>query len=417
MFLLASALPIAVAGQVSVILVVLLLVTGFARLHATLAGERTPWGAAGALAVFALPLMSGFLNFELGLGLAMHFLAWHLRSEPGVRRDLLTLVFGFLLFICHLMGLGFAIVLLPVLGRLTGRSWREGVRGAAPLLAPVVAYLLFSPRPGGGMKVDASSLSLKKIQIMVTFVTGHAKTDIAFVGLAALVLAGLFAARLVRVRTALLLPGLLFVGLWLVLPFGIGGTANLDARFPGVFALLFLLALVPGAREARSGPFPAIAALGGLLLFRTGTLAMNFRSDGGEIATLRAALAQLPPGAAIVPVREERALVWDAFGWRPPLVYGAHLATLNGHYVAGTFFDPTQQPIVLRERYRPIADYRITTNLGATVRSIGADARKAGFDEVYVYYLSKEKDRPPALPVSLETVAQGSGWTLGRVRL
>ncbi len=417
MLALASFLPLPLAGRLSIVLVVVLLVTGFARLHAAATGERSPWAALGASVVFTLPMMFGFLNFELGLALALHFLATDLRSEPGWPRTIVTIVFGFALLLCHLMGLGFALLLLPLLGRLVGRSWGESFRRAAPLLLPLLAYVLFSPRPsgGGGLRIDPSSFALKRIQLGTTFITGHAKTDLAFLALALLALVALLATHAIAVRWRLLLPGLLFIALWLLLPFGVAGTANLDGRFPGVFVLLLLLAFVPGPRASKVGSAPAFIALGGLLLFRSTTLAANFRSDGREIESLRVALARLPPGAAIIPIRDERALVWDPFGWRPPLVYGAHLATLSGHYVAGTFSDPTQQPIVLQERYRPIADYRITLDLPATLAALRVDAERAalGRESVYVYYL-------PSAPVKtvpgLTVVASGDRWLLGRLR-
>lgn len=394
MLALSAAMPVERAGQIAVVLVAVLFVTGFARLHAILHGARTPWAATGALAFYTLPLLFGFLNFVLGVALAMHVLAGWLAIRSGKTRIVYGVLAGFVLLVCHLLGLVFVGLLAPILDRVVGRSWRAALGGLLAFVPAALAYVLLSPRPSGGSKIDPSTLSLKQIQAVTTFVSGHAKTDLLFLALAGLGILAQIVVRRARIRLPLLIPAGLFLILWLALPFGIGGTANLDARFPAVVALFALLAVGVGKASPAATKI-AFGLLGGLILYRAGTLAAAYRREGGEIAAVRTELARLPADAVVVPIRDERALVWDAFGWHPPLVYAAHLATLEGHYVAGTFDDPTQQPIQLREGWEAIGAYRATTDVPAELarlrREVAGLARKPG--PVWTFVIE-----PPAAP-------------------
>lgn len=384
MFLLSLVLPLERAGQVAVAIVAVAFVTGFARLHRAVQGARTPWAIAGGLALYTLPLLYGFLNFVLGVALAMHVLASWLQSRPGWGRIAWGAIAGFVLLICHLLGLGFVVMFAPILDRVAGRSWKISLGSLVAFVPATLAYLLFSPRPAGGLTIMPSSPELKKIQATVTFITGYPKLDLLFVGLTFVAVIGLLVLGRARLQRSLLIPAAILLGLWLVLPFGVSGTANLDARFPALVVLFGLLALGSGRVSFTKG---AAGILMGLLFLRSSTLAVSYNRAGAELAAVRSELARLPAGAVVVPIRHEDALVWDAFGWRPPLVYAPHLATLNGHYVAGTFDEPTQQPIRLREGWELIGEYRTTRDLPGALEQLRGDvarlARKPG--EVWVF--------------------------------
>lgn len=387
MLALSAVLPVERAGQMAVVVVAVLWVTGAARLHAALHGTRSPWALAGGLTLYTLPLVFGFLNFVLGVALALHVLASWITARVGVGRILWGTLAGFVLLLCHLLGLGFVALLAPVLDRIAGRSWKTALGSALAFAPALVAYLLLSPR-ASSTAILPSNFGLKRLQLVTTFITGHPKFDLAFVGAAILVLGGLLLLRRGAVKPALLLPVGAFLLFWLALPFGIAGTANLDGRFPAIALLFALLAVGPSRDPRRVPALRSVAALlGGLLLLRSATLAAAYRRDSAELDGVRRAVGRLPEGAVVVPIRDERALVWDAFGWRPPIVYAAHLATLDGHYVAGTFDEPAQQPIVLREGWEGISEYRATRDVAGGVRALRADVARLARppENVWVY--------------------------------
>ena len=442
---LASVLPIELAGQIAVALVAALYVTGFARLHAAIHGRRTVWALAGGLTLYTLPLLFGFLNFVLAIALLLHFLAICHRQEPGPRRELFAFVAGFVLLLSHLLGLGLVLLLGPIFDRWRGLSWRQAVKGNLAFLPALAATLIFSPKPAGKDSLGAAlregilervptvlavglasivllalafayrrtlatkpwavplglalagALSLpfftrqrlgsKAYGLITTTVSGHLRADVAFTVLTFAAFAALLLTRRAGARYVRLLPAAILFTLWLILPFGVSGTANLDLRFPALAALFGLLAVGPGRVGLGRG---AAVVIGALLLFRSGTLARAYRAESGVLVGMRAAFARLPKDAVVIPVRHRDAWSFDPVAWRPPLMTAPLVGTLDGRFVGGAFAEPSQQPIVVRPEWWAIKEYRQTYDVpGELARTRRQTAHLRGrTGPIWIYLLT-----------------------------
>jgi hypothetical protein len=142
--LLLRVLPIHVAGRCLLGGILLLNLAGVISLHRTLFGRRSFWPLASGLVAYNSTFLLGFLNGEIGNGLAMlcaaGWLAWRERRPAATIMG--AAAASVLLFFCHLMGLVFFLVLIGS-AELHAMRDRRAVIVRYVLLVPVVAGPLF----------------------------------------------------------------------------------------------------------------------------------------------------------------------------------------------------------------------------------------------------------------------------------
>jgi hypothetical protein len=424
-------LPVYLVGRLLIGSAVLLPTLGCIAYNTALGGRW--WGLGAGLVAFNLCLLSGFLNFEISLGLALLLAATWLRwrGRHPWRAIIVAMAGAPLLFACHLMGLVFFGVLLggaevmragseaPVLERrwrVPFGSWcarmipRAGVLGLV-FAVPAVLYSRSALHQLGG---DAGFLPLgaKLLQLPATFTNYDIRLDLA----AAIVSVGVPALCLVlRIGTVpgrAAVPMVLLLAAFLGAPFVWKGTQSLDTRFGIMLAFMLFAGFVPARWPSAFRSF-VIVALTVLFAARMGLLATAWAAHRGDLADVRRVLQPVEPGQAVyvaeVGLREAPAY-WSADpNWRL-LSNGArtdeHLGALvvleRRAWWPFEFDNVSQQPLETRQPYRAMAQ-RIG-GLPGWAEAAGADV--CGFD----YVLLTGADGAPPLPVERFRLLRQSGF-------
>ncbi|BAM92437.1 hypothetical protein S58_64640 [Bradyrhizobium oligotrophicum S58] len=339
---------------------------GVVAYHRAVFGRWSPWPLAAGVIAYNGAFLLGFMNFQLSLGVALGCAAGWVMLR---RRDgwLPAIAWGAIAaavaFLCHIFGLVFFALLVGAgeadrLWRLrrSPRFVREVVVVAGALtitLGPAMLLYALCPLGDGGLQLGAWVGPHKLWRIMTPFVTtSGGLTVITAIAVMALLI-------LVR-RQLVVAPGIplalavLFVG-FVAAPWKALGGTFIDMRLAAMGGLLLFAGLQPvvsGRTAVLAGTF-----LAALMLVRTADIASAWIDHRGDLAELRAAIAQVPPGARViaahggdspVPSRRERTLP----GFRD---VDSHLAALlvieRRAFWPLMFAHPSQQPIVIRPAF------------------------------------------------------------------
>ena len=322
----------AIVGRLFVAAALLLPALGGALLWRALHGRFHWWQFSFALLAWNMGLVMGFLNFEIGLGVALLAIA----ADPLlVRRGLVVAtiaraafagllllihVFALVFYAALLVGLTLGFELRPLLrrGALIGKG-KSFLMIGGTLALPAVAILLWSPSLPG-RQTGASLLS-----IWSDFQAGFAQTLLApvfkirlafvsvdaYVGwldgltLAAIALPIIFSAISGRLKAhagMMLAMGGLFA-CYFIFPQYLAGTAWVDRRFALMAALVLVVAVRPDppAQSART----LAAFLLAVCFARTSVIGWIWHERQADVAALARALADVPAGAAILPLEHE----------------------------------------------------------------------------------------------------------------
>ena len=275
--------------------------------------SREAHGRVQPPALFALPLafhlcfQYGFLNYTLGMGLALNALALWLRLGRLGRtrmRAAFFLPIAALLWTVHLFTW---LALVATAGsaeiaraRAAGRSWPASVWSAAlrclPIAPPALMFLLW--RPGGPA---AGNDYLAGLPLKPGWLASVLRDRWELFDIVSVVLIGLLLYRCARSAPWRWSPPLLGAGLglflvFLAMPFG---AAYADARFAPYVVMLLLLA--PGGSKVPNREL-RLVALTGLAFFAVRTVATtaSFAMEGRDWDRHLAALAHVPRGARVI---------------------------------------------------------------------------------------------------------------------
>ena len=367
-------LPVHVAGRIVLAIVVLLPVFGTVAYSRAVLGRRTWWPLGCVLVAYNVSMLQGFLNFSVGIGVALLLAASWLRwRESAPTRTLLIAIPGAaVLFFCHLMGLLFYGLLIGAheLTKLPAlRRKPSAVALRALFIVPVFALpaALYLSSELSGMVGDAHYVSAidKAAQLLIPFANYSLPLDIASAVLVAggLVL-GIATRRLwipARAAVALLLLSLMY----LAAPFGFKGTYHLDTRFVVLLGFMLFGGMVPVAISPRIGKLIA-AAMIALFAGRMAVLGSVWFAHNRDLAQIRAVSASVEPGSTVFVTTitpEEEPDYWDRGPAARRLSNGlrtdAHLPALllieHRAWWPFLFDNPSQQPVRTREPYRTMA--------------------------------------------------------------
>lgn len=297
---------------------------GVAMLHRALYGRLNWWVLAFPLLAWNGAVLAGFLNFQLGLGLALLLAAvdpalaqrgaapvflWRLGCAALL---LLVHVFALVFYAALLCGLALGAEIRPLLRR--GGPWAAALR-LLPVLAAVglafAAFLLAAPAlPGAHEAAGTHSLAAdfaegfrellyrRKAKSALSWMwTYNLAADAAMLLLALLPLA---LARW-RLHAGLLLVAVALGLLFVVTPFRLAGTYWIDRRFVFMAPLVLAAALRPElpARFMRG----AAVLLACLCVVRTGFIGGVWQLRQADVRAVEQVLAEVPPGAAVLPVQ------------------------------------------------------------------------------------------------------------------
>ncbi len=146
-------LPLMAAGKVFVALALILPLAGVIALHRAVFQTVSYWPLAAGLVAYNRLFFSGFLNFLIGVGLAMLaaalWVAW--RNRPAWQRVGSAAVAAIVIFFCHLIAVAFyGLLLLAVELARAWWMWREAGRRETvlrlalvlvPFVIPAIFYL------------------------------------------------------------------------------------------------------------------------------------------------------------------------------------------------------------------------------------------------------------------------------------
>ncbi len=365
-----SVMPVHVAGRCLLGGILLLNLAGVIALHRALFGRRSYWPLASALVAYNCTFLLGFLNWEIGGGLAMLFAAGWLtwRERRPVATIAAASVASVALFFCHLMGLAFFLVLIGSAELHAARGNKGLLRRTAGLLAvlagPVVLSLLTTLRDAPAA-MQWMSLYDKTVQVAVPFINYVFPLDLFSVAVVyGGIILGIATGWLVLAPRAVV--ALVFVvAAYVVLPFDLKSASFLDTRVAVMVGWLVFAVVDPVVVRPMAW---RLVAVGGMALFlvRMGVLADAWTDHRRDLAELRSVIAGVPPGATVyatnVP-QDEAPAYWDA-GPRSrrlsnTLRMDYHLPALllieRRAFWPGLFANPAQQPIRLRADYAVLA--------------------------------------------------------------
>ena len=363
-------LPVHVAGRAVIGIVVLTPVLGCIAYSRAAFGRPSWWALGCGLVAYNQTLLLGFLNFTLGLGLALWLAAaWLAWRETRPWRALAIVVPGAAaLFFCHLMGLLFLALLLGAqelawLWRTRGRTGLAG-RVAAVLavgVVPVALYAASSLPEMAGAAVFPSPAT-KASQLLAPFVNVVLPLDIVTAVLVAGAALGLLLSGRCRVAASAGIALALALLLYAVAPAEFKGTANLDARFVILLGYLLFAALLPLRM-----PRPLALVLVLLFAARMTVLGAVWYERNADIADLRSVIALVEPGSTVFVTSVEPAeapAFWNAAplarrlstGMQTETQMPALLLIERRAWWPFLFDNPSQQPVRTRQPYRDMAN-------------------------------------------------------------
>ena len=368
--LLLRLLPVHVAGRCLLGGILLLNLAGVLALHRALFGRRSFWPLGSGLVAYNSGFLLGFLNWEIGSGLAMLFAAAWLtwRERRPVATVAAAAAASVVLFFCHLMGVMFFLVLIS--SAEVHAMWRGRtvlVRSAAllPVIAGPILLSLLTPLRDAPAVTHWMSPHDKLVQAASPFINYLFPLDVITAVLVyGGVALGVAAGWLVIARRAILAVAVLAV-LYVVLPFDLMSASFFDTRIAIMLGFLVFAVVEPTYLPWQ--PRRVVAAgLVTLFAVRMAVLAQAWVEHRRDLADLRAVIAAVPPGASVymtnVP-QEEAPAYWDAgpLSRRLSNTLRAdyHLPALllieRGAFWPVLFANPAQQPIRLRPAYARLA--------------------------------------------------------------
>ena len=290
-------------------------------LHQRLYGGWRWWQVVMPLTAFATTLLAGFLNYQIGIGLALLAAA----ADPALQRRsspvqllLLRIVIAVALLVVHIFALGFYAALLggmalgPTLKTVfeSKAAFRNAllkvIAVTAAVAIPLLAYRLTAHHVPG----EASSETIwgpttwqYKLDVLgCAFGTYDNVIDGLFFGsLVAICGFALLRGRL-RVHQGLALAALALAAVSLLMPTWAAQTGWIDDRIP-IMALLTLMAAVhPDIADAKTARVGMATAMLALVLARAAWIGGIWIERQSDADAIERALAHVPAGASVLPL-------------------------------------------------------------------------------------------------------------------
>jgi hypothetical protein len=391
-------LPVHIAGRLLLAAALLVPVIGTALYSNAVFGRRSYWPIAACLVACNGLFLLGFINFQLGIGLALICAAaWVARREAHpVSTAAIGAICAVLLFFSHLMGLLFFLILVGSYEiEHAWASHRQGQKLSA-VVARRVAWLI--PIVVLSMALYAVS-AFATVESRIVWETDHDKLiraamslinydlplDIISAGLLIAFLLTCAGLRLIRLplQSAVALGAVGF--LYAVAPLGFKGTGYIDARFAVMFGFLVFAGVRPVRLPRRAALLVAVAVVA-LFAVRTSQVTAIWYAHNRDLAELRDVISEVEPGSRVLVATVDDNEVAPAERGFLRRQYLSDGTRLDGHTAAlllierhafwtFLFANPDQQPIELRSPYREIAAQTIGM---PTIRLLSASSPVAG---------------------------------------
>ena len=331
-------------GHLALIAAAVLPPLGVLALNHAITGRITAWQALFPLAAWSTTFLMGFLNFQIGLGLALLFAAadplarpdlWRILERRGMGWGLaaIRIPLGLVLAADHLFGLLFYAVLLAGLGMgpepLVLRRWRtlllrlrRAALAGAWCLIPLAIIATHKALPGTEGAPQSFDHSIqynvmpgKLATLFSALASYNVFQEMVLGGALVALFAWLNKRRALTAHVGLMVACAGLVALAILAPSRAAGASWIDRRFP-IMALFCALA----ALQLRKGVSPRFAlAVGGaslgLACLQSAWVGWNWRAMERDMRAVRQVLAAVPAGATILPLQHDPSL---ALKWHAP---------------------------------------------------------------------------------------------------
>jgi hypothetical protein len=443
-------LPLDVAGRLFIALALLLPFIGTVVLHRSLFGRRSLWPFAAVLVVYNHLLFAGFLNYMVGLGVALLGAALWVRTAPRPIAQLVAAtVLGVMLFFCHIIALvAYGLLLFAIetgmwWGRPASQRWRvpavsESVmRLAVPFVIPALLYFQ-SPLAEVSAPIGWN-LHWKIRGVFGPFATYNVGLDLlAMLAVVSLLGWAWWRENLLLARAGAIGLGILLI-LYPIVPFGVMGVGYVDQRLTPLAAFLLFAGTLPRGLGWPLRPIATIA-LAAIAMIRLADIGTIWAGHNQDLAELRQVTADIRPGERVLVVAVTSADVSPFRVGQPPSRFFLvnqpsimHLPALvlieHDAFSPLLFNAPSKQPLRVRPAYAGIAvkgegdvpSYR-TLWIAAAGKPFPDDAPylahwQRDFDYVLLMYAGKlPVQDQPLLPDRLDLLRRGDVAALYRVR-
>ena len=316
--LLSPILPAAGIGVVLLMLAMLAPPLGAIALNARLFGGVNAWQPFFLMFWCTQTLVAGFLNFQIGLGLALLAVAADTKAARGGPWALYgwRIASGIVLLIVHPFALFFFAVLQAAIAFGSDRPvWREipqrlgrASATAAIALVPLAIYFLYVRGiPGSEDRAGAKAIFndwTGTVRAMMSPFTSYDNIVdvVSFLPLVGLVVWAL-AKRKFQAHKGLILVAAVFTVIAAFMPNTFGRTGWIDKRFP-MLALLTALSATRLTIDLKRQNWVLAGAVA-LVAVRTAWISLNWAAFTPLVESMRTALADVPAGARVLPLQHD----------------------------------------------------------------------------------------------------------------
>jgi hypothetical protein len=384
--LLAQLMPLPLAGKIYLALALILPVLGTVALHDTVFGKRSWWPLASAIVVYNATLLAGFLNFAIGIGLALLGTACWIRLRHDRQRQILigAAIAGALFFI-HAFAACFFLIMIA---GFECRAWQlkrndraasmHVTKLALTALPTALLYLytwLVADTAASPRALIASLWSIaapfdtlhKAIGAGASFFTYDTASDLLLLIAVTAAIAALSLAR----KLAFAWPAAIALALmvvYLFVPNAIVGAGWVDTHLPVLAGFLLFAGITPRRLGRRETAVLGLA-FATLIVARLGVITLAWQGQNADLANIAAVLtpvkaddrvlvlvaSETASGPASEPVR------WRFFVDQPSFWHVAAPALLEHKaFYPQLFAEEAQQPLHVRPPYDKLAADRVS---------------------------------------------------------
>jgi hypothetical protein len=294
------------------IAIIFLTMAGAITLHRTLFGHRSYWPLLCGLLVYNAIFLAGFLNYLLGVGIALFAASAWVSKAPFLQRHrvLTSIAFSFVLFFCHIMALAFYLVFIGCwqLGRaieeqLTFEKMTNNLLTLLPAAVFSVVLYLYQVR-WAPHHLYWSSIKAKTIYCFIPFLNYSLPLDVVTAVLCVSALALMFHRGALELPTSIKIFLLVSFVIFLLCPQHAGGGSLLDARLPPLIGIVAIAGSRPRNIALRAERVIAIAATV-ILVARLTVVGAVWTAARRDLQDLQSLETYIPQGARILAVSAE----------------------------------------------------------------------------------------------------------------
>jgi len=325
--LLAKILSLEDSGKVFIALSILLPFFGTVRLHHVIFKQYSYWPLSVALVAYNRLLFTGFLNFLIGIGLALLAASvWEKnREKPLIVRLLSAIIFAILIFFCHLIAVGFYGLLLLCLefGRMRKLKSLNPIALLTvflPFLIPFLFYLAssFAQEPSNSFNIHTGAAggwqryylafmaerNLKVIGLAGAFLTYNRMLDFAALFTISLTTGICLFMRWGKMSFGLAAAFAVLMVAYPFVPFGLMDTAWIDQRLPIMAAFLVFAGFLPEIPFRKAGILIAVTVIA-VFIARQAEVVGIWRSHDIDVRDFRSLITVVSEGERVLVVRPE----------------------------------------------------------------------------------------------------------------